>query len=73
MNRNKTGIGYVFSERAAQAQYICASGGLMQRRQIRMYREFPIANELTCLLIPGLFGCKHTNLRRVLKKYTQTL
>lgn len=45
----------------------------MLRRQIRIYREFPIANELTYMLISGLFDCKHTNLRQALKKYTQPL
>jgi len=34
--KNKTGVGCVFSVRAAQAQYVCGRGGLMQRRQIRM-------------------------------------
>jgi hypothetical protein len=34
---------------------------------------FPIANELTRLLITDLFGYKHNNLRRALKKYTQAL
>ena len=45
----------------------------MQRRHIRMQRGLPIANELTYLLISNFFDYKHTNLRRVLKKYTQAL
>jgi hypothetical protein len=71
IRRIHTGVGCVFSVRAALTYYIFGRIGLMLRRQIRMCREFPAANELTFLSISGLFGYKNTNLRRVLKKYTQ--
>ncbi|HPI04666.1 MAG TPA: hypothetical protein PKZ78_12605, partial [Candidatus Goldiibacteriota bacterium] len=48
-------------------------GCLMQRRQIRMSREFPIANDVNIVLISRLFTCKNANLGRALKKYTQPL
>jgi hypothetical protein len=44
----------------------------MLRRQIRIYREFPIANELTCVLISGLFACKNTNFAARAEKIHKT-
>jgi hypothetical protein len=36
-----------------------------------MYRKFPVANDVNQPEISSLFDYKHSNLRRVLKKYTQ--
>jgi len=44
----------------------------MPRRQIQMCRKPTAADDVNTAEISNLFGYKNTNLRRVLKKYTQT-
>ena len=50
--------GWVCFFSACRVSTVCMRQGyLMPRRQIRMCREFPVANKLTCLWISSLSAC----------------